>query len=139
MNIRVSVFAAWRAAWLCVACWTERRVNRVKKEQSFPSPFQINENNAQTVLQEMDLFLHFASFGVEPHIQLHRQDALDGARQGDGSSRQAKVQAGQSVTVDFRTDRGESVAPPMPNAIPREDRVQPSGQFPVLSRKVRGS
>ncbi len=26
MNIRVSVFAAWRVAWLCVACWTERRV-----------------------------------------------------------------------------------------------------------------
>jgi hypothetical protein len=26
MNIRASVFAAWRAAWLCVACWTERHV-----------------------------------------------------------------------------------------------------------------
>jgi hypothetical protein len=26
INIRASVFAAWRAAWLCVACWTARRV-----------------------------------------------------------------------------------------------------------------
>ena len=26
MNIRASVFAAWRAAWLCVACWTEKHV-----------------------------------------------------------------------------------------------------------------
>jgi hypothetical protein len=26
MNIHASVFAAWRAAWLCVACWTERHV-----------------------------------------------------------------------------------------------------------------
>jgi hypothetical protein len=26
MNIRASVFAAWRAAWLCVACWTARHV-----------------------------------------------------------------------------------------------------------------
>ncbi len=26
MNIRVGVFAAWRAAWLCVACWTGSRV-----------------------------------------------------------------------------------------------------------------
>lgn len=26
MNHRASVFAAWRAAWLCVACWTESRV-----------------------------------------------------------------------------------------------------------------
>jgi hypothetical protein len=26
MNIRANVFAAWRAAWLCVACWTARHV-----------------------------------------------------------------------------------------------------------------
>jgi hypothetical protein len=26
MNIRASVFAAWRVAWLCVACWTARHV-----------------------------------------------------------------------------------------------------------------
>jgi hypothetical protein len=25
-NIRAGVFAVWRAAWLCVACWTERHV-----------------------------------------------------------------------------------------------------------------
>jgi hypothetical protein len=25
MNIRVGVFAAWRADWLCVACWTGNR------------------------------------------------------------------------------------------------------------------
>ncbi len=25
MNIRVGVFAVWRAAWRCVACWTEKR------------------------------------------------------------------------------------------------------------------
>lgn len=26
MNMHAGVFAAWRAAWPCVACWTERRV-----------------------------------------------------------------------------------------------------------------
>jgi hypothetical protein len=26
MNIRASVFAAWRVAWLCVACWIGNRV-----------------------------------------------------------------------------------------------------------------
>src|SRR5271154_4304265 len=26
MNIRAGVFAAWRAAWLCVGCWIARRV-----------------------------------------------------------------------------------------------------------------
>ena len=28
MNIRTSVFAAWNAAWLCVACWIGNHVIR---------------------------------------------------------------------------------------------------------------
>jgi hypothetical protein len=28
MNMRASVFAAWRADWLCVACWIEKRAIR---------------------------------------------------------------------------------------------------------------
>jgi hypothetical protein len=28
MNIRANVFAAWRADWLCVACWIARRAIR---------------------------------------------------------------------------------------------------------------
>jgi hypothetical protein len=28
MNIRASVFAAWNADWLCVACWIGKRVIR---------------------------------------------------------------------------------------------------------------
>ena len=33
MNIRASVFAAWRAAWLCVACWIAKSRYRARRRR----------------------------------------------------------------------------------------------------------